>query len=260
MPAISALTTPTLTTWSQGDTITAALLNGNNSALQTGVINLNSAIGDVEENYASASAPTDKPQGKLWYDSGNSVLKLYHTLNATAPASLLDSTSAYNQALSTAGTATFKLAGKVNVDYTQVSRAGATGALMTYTVPGGTLNASGVAMQSICFGTKSGASSAASLQPRLAGTALTTHTMSAACTDWYIENWIVRRASATLQAMGSFMMLNRDDTASTTLCDTTTSGATAIGMATAAVFDINVSAIGALDTITQEVMINIIWH
>lgn len=261
MPAISSLTTPSITAWSQGDTITAALLNGNNSALRTGVTDLNSAIADVEKNYASGSAPTDKPQGKLWYDSTNSLLKLYHTLNATAPATILDTTYAYNQALSTGGTATFKLAGKINVNVTTATTAaGATGVLMDYAVPAGTFATVGVTLQCVNFGTKVGASSAATLQSRLGAVVLATHTMSAACTDWYVETWITRRATATDPAAGSICVLNRDDTGSTTLCHSATAASYALDCSGANAYDVNVSSVGALDAMTQTLMINILYN
>lgn len=261
MPAISTLTTPSLTPWSQGDTITAALLNGNNSALRTGITDLNSAIADVEANYASASAPTDKPQGKEWYDTGNSLLKIYHTLNATAPATLLDTTYAYNQSLSTGGTATYKIAGKINVSTTTATTAaGATGVLMDYAVPAGTFATVGVTLQCVNFGTKANTSSAATLQSRLGGVVLATHTMSAACTDWYVESWIIRRATATDPAVGSIMVLNRDDTGSTTLCHAATAASYALDVSGANTYDINVSSVGALDSFSQTVMVNILWN
>ena len=259
MPAISTLATPSVTSWSQGDTVLAATLNANNSAIKTGVTNLNSAIADVENNYASASQPTDKPQGKNWYDSGNSLLKVYHTTNGT-PVALLDTTYAYNQSLSTAGTATFKVGGKINMDTTAVSKAGVTGTLMTYAVPASTLNATGKALHCFAFGTKSGASSAATLQVRLGAVVLATHGLSAAVTDWYTDTWIIRRATATDPAVGSYEVLNRDDTGLTNLVHAATAASYVLDCSAANTFDINVSSIGALDTVTQEIGITILWN
>ena len=75
-----------------------------------------------------------------------------------------------------------------------------------------------------------------------------THILSANATDWFIQFHIVRTGAAT-QDWNSYMLLNRDDSGSTTLADSGTLTETLSG---ALAVDLNVSTIDASDTITQE--------
>ena len=207
-----------------------------------------SAIQDAESSWAGASAP-EVVTGKQWYDTTNSLLKLRR---AASWDTILDAASAYGVDLATAGTETFRVGGPFNVDTATYTKAGATGVLATYTLPAGQLARDNQYVHVVAQGTKSGTTATLSLQPRFGTTAITTHITSANVTDWAIEFWIVRTGAATQDA-GSYMVLNRDDSGSTTLCDfsaalgKTLSGALAI--------DINVSAINAADTATQEMFL-----
>lgn len=97
-----------------------------------------------------------------------------------------------------------------------------TGNLCSLSVPADTLGANGATLRMIQWGTKTNANAALSLQPHWgAGGALTTHTISAACTDWMMETYIVRTGVGG-QDWCSVLYANRDDTGSTTLVDSGT--------------------------------------
>lgn len=207
---------------------------------------------DLENNYAGASQPTDKPAGKIWFDSTNTLWKGYKTLAGT-PVQFLEATTAYTADLSTGGTATFRLSGVINVNTTQVSKAGATGVLMTYTLPAGTLARDGQFVCVTAFGTKTGVGGSYSLQPRFGGTAIGTHgSGDGSAQTWAMRFWIVRTGAVTQDA-GSYKVVNSDAVGATTLVlfssalGQTLSGALAI--------DINLNVVNAADTVTQEIMI-----
>lgn len=211
--------------------------------------NLLTVAQEQQNHRSSASEPADTPDGAIWYDSTNLLFKARRSSAWTA---ILTAATAYTADLSTAGTETFRVGGALQVDTTQVSRT-TTGVLMTFTLPGGTLARDGQYVHVTAFGTKSGAAGVYSIQPRFGTTAITTHTTVNAVadtTDWAIELWIVRTAAAT-QDCGSYMVLNRDDTTATTLCDFATGAKTLSGDLA---IDFNLSAIAA-GTVTQEFML-----
>lgn len=77
-----------------GQVVASAEHNAHRTALETQINNYLTSLRDNENNYASGSAPADKPAGKLWWDSTNSLLKVYKTLGGTPqPIVLLDGTA-----------------------------------------------------------------------------------------------------------------------------------------------------------------------
>ncbi len=79
MPVISALTDPTVLDFVTGEVLTAAKLESDSGNLRTAIVDLNDVVADLEDNYASPSEPTDKPEGKLFCDTTNdpAELKVY---------------------------------------------------------------------------------------------------------------------------------------------------------------------------------------
>ena len=73
LSTLSSLTSDS--TLSTGASVDAAEINTHRTNYRNLSNNLLTAARDLEANYASASAPADTPDGKLWYDSTNTVLK-----------------------------------------------------------------------------------------------------------------------------------------------------------------------------------------
>ena len=69
MPAISALTDPTVLDFVTGQKLTAVQLESDSGNLRTAIVDLNDVVADLEDNYASSSEPTDKPEGKIFCDT-----------------------------------------------------------------------------------------------------------------------------------------------------------------------------------------------
>lgn len=82
MPALSTLTAfPNYATLSSGDTITHTDHNTVRTSSKTYLDDYLSVMRDLEKNFASASVPTDKPQGKIWADTttaARAILKFYY--------------------------------------------------------------------------------------------------------------------------------------------------------------------------------------
>ena len=76
MPAISALTDPTVLDFVTGEVLTAAKLESDSGNLRTAIVDLNDVVADLEDNYASSSEPTDKPEGKIFCDTTNDPAQL----------------------------------------------------------------------------------------------------------------------------------------------------------------------------------------
>lgn len=188
MPSIQSLVTPSVRTWVTGETYTPQKQNQDDRNLKRGVEELNSAIADVEDHYASGTQPLAKVQGKVWYDGTNSVLKLYHTANGT-PVAALDSQKAYSQSIATGGTATFKLGGTIDVNTTQVFSGGSSD-LMTSTLPANTIS-QGVLLIHSGFGTDIGAGSQIGLRVGTLGAPITFGIPSAGLTDWFAKTFTV---------------------------------------------------------------------
>lgn len=105
-----------------------------------------------------------------------------------------------------------------SADVTLAGSGGPTsGALNALTVPADTLSRDNSVLHFKGWGTKANANAALSLQPRWgSGGALTTHTFAANVTNWVLQTLILR-TGAGAQDWVSWITLNRDDTASTTL-------------------------------------------
>lgn len=83
MPAISSLSQVTWSNMQDGQPLPAGTLNSGFNNINSLGNSLITVAGDLENNYASASAPTDKPAGKHWYDTNNSAMKYYETTGGT---------------------------------------------------------------------------------------------------------------------------------------------------------------------------------
>ena len=254
MPALSAISSPTVRDWTD-ETVTAAKLEADPSALKTAIDDLRSYLADNEKNFSATAAPTDTTNGFLWHDSSGNTLEFRRSAAWETVAT--EKTAKDIAFIAGSGTGTIKLGGTLAsatgagfVYTTQVQRAGATGALIAATIPASTLSATGHGLRFVSWGTKTGASSAATLQVWWGSTAVSSHGLSAASTDWRIEGEFFYTGAAA-QDLCTFEVLNRDDTGLTNLCNATT--ATVDTTAAAVVLKIEVSSVGLLDSIQNEV-------
>ena len=212
--------------------------------------NLLLGVQDAETLYAGSGEPTDKPQGKVYFDTATSLWKGYKTASGT-PVSLLDSAMAYTLDLATAGTATFRAGGPLNVNTTDSALTAAADFAQTYTLPAGTLARDGQYVHVVWAGTRSGAVGTFSLAPYFgsaAGTAVASTINS--LTGWIIEMWVWRTGAAT-QDFAWKCSFNSDATGSTTLVSVGTLAETLSGAVT---IKLNLSAISA-GTVTQAGML-----
>jgi hypothetical protein len=223
--------------------------NTHRSGRRSLVNNLLTGMLDAESMYAGSGEPTDKPQGKVFYDTSATAWKGYKTASGT-PVALLDASTAYAQDLSTAGTATFRVGGVINNDTTQVALS-TTGVLESYTLPAGTLARDGQYVKITMWGTKTNANADASIQIRFNSGVQHTFTLDDNADEWLIEWWIVRTGAAT-QKFAAMMKMDRDDTGKTDLVGIGTDAET---LANALSIDANLSSVNASDTVTKEVMI-----
>lgn len=188
--------------------------------IETRIADLNDAAQALATSQSGTSAVASL-RGSLFADTTNAnrvILKLDPD-GAGADDEILTRLEAFRISLATGGTATFKPGGVINVQTTSNTLSSTTSAtIMEYAVPANTLDADGKFLHVVAFGTKANANGALSLVTQFGSDVITTHTISAACTDWAIEFYVVRTGAAT-QDCGSFIIANRDDTASTTLCD-----------------------------------------
>lgn len=233
--------------------------NTHRSTRRSLINNLLTGLRDAESMYAGSGEPTDKPQGKIFFDTNASptVWKGYRTANGT-PVTLLDTATAYQQALSTGGTATHKTGGRLTSVTTQVSLGAVTsGTLMTYTVSGATFGATGEVLIAEAFGTKTGTTAAFSLQWRYATTGIGTavNFTGTAAYDWHMYLCLIRTGAATADA-GFYAIASSDATGSTTLCDFATPTPT---FASDFALDIQCTTKNAGDTVTMETMVVYRW-
>lgn len=231
--------------------IQSSEMNTHRSGRRSLINNLLTAIQDAESLYAGSGEPTDKPQGKAYFDTATSLWMGYKTANGT-PVTFADSALAYTVDFATAGTATFRKGGILSdsVLSTDSALTGTGDFAQTYSLPAGTLARDGQGVHVVWWGTRSGAAGTFSLAPYFgsaAGTAVASTVTS--ITDWIIEMWVFRTGAAT-QDFAWKCSFNRDDTGSTTLVDTGTLTETLSGAVT---IKLNLSAISA-GTVTQAMM------
>ena len=225
MGALSAISDPSLRDWLAKEIMTDGLLETDPAALNVAIKAILDYLVENERHFVSGSAPTDIANGMIWLDNTNQIFK-----------------GRVNSRWESMHT------GVINTDVTAVAKAGATGVLITNNLPASTLDVNLKAVRITCWGTQSGGNAASQIQSRFGTTALATHILSANATDWFIQYHIVRTAAAT-QDWNSYMILNRDDSGSTSLADTGTAAKTLSG---ALALDLNVSTINGGDTVTQE--------
>lgn len=188
--------------------------NASRRRTQNLVNNMLGSLRDRESMYAGSGQPIAKPQGKLFLDTDDTEWKGYPTPAATTRRQLMNAATAYNQSLSTGGTATFKLGGAIDVDTTSVE-----GAYQSYTVPANTLNANGAVLSAVCMMDDSGAG-ALNLGGNvdLNGSTVIATGRGGTVTNSILKTLIVRTAAGTVKAFG-FRKDNLDATGSTDLCE-----------------------------------------
>lgn len=218
--------------------------------VESRVQDLNDAAQAIATSQSGSSEPSNVIQGQLFFDTDDTAWFGAPDTN-NHDDQLLTELTAYLGDLATAGTATFRLGGAINVDTAQVSKAGATGVLESYTLPAGTLARDGQYVRIIIWGTKSGGNADSTIQVRFNTGAQHSFTLAAAVTDWFIE-WYIVRTGATAQKFVAGIILNRDDTGDTDLVGTGTDAET---LANGLAIDANLSAINASDTVVKEGMI-----
>jgi len=254
MPAISALTDVSFTEIEKGLS-SSSDLNTIFTAFQTGVNNLNDVMADLEDNYASSSAPADNTvRGKLYADTTNAgrvILKLDPD-GSGCDDEVATRLEAQHINFATGGTATHKLMGAIDVNSaTATPRTTAGDFDEAYTMPANTLNVDGQAVRVTWWGTKSGASGTFSLQPKL-GTANigTAFSSTAAFTTltWELQCLIVRTGAAT-QDIFFHVIPSSDATGSTTLASFDASQTEDLTAALAITLDLTAISAG---TVTQE--------
>lgn len=152
MPAISTLGNIARSSIATLSAISAGGENQFSRDVVAAVNNLNSVVADLEKRYASATPPIDQPAGKRYYDTTNQAWKGYKTALGT-PVTFLDTSTAYQQSLSTGGNGTFKLGGPLDVNTTASTGSSIPAVMQSYTVPANTMAADGAAIAGICFGT-----------------------------------------------------------------------------------------------------------
>ena len=214
-----------------GGTITSSDHEAWRNDVEARVAALNDAAQALASNQSGTSS-IESIRGSIFADTTNTgrVIWKGDPDGAGNDDEFLTRLEAYRVSLATGGTATFKLGGVINVQTTSASLSSTTSAtIMEYAVPANTLDANGKFLHVVAFGTKANTNGALSLVTQFGAGVITTHTISAACTRWCIEFYVVRTGAGT-QDCGSFIIANRDDTASTTLCDfnTATQDETAI--------------------------------
>ena len=247
---LSTISDAAVRDWTSPETATDTLLETDPANLRVAVNLLLDYLAENEKSFSASSAPTDTTNGFLWHDSTNNVLKLRR--GEAYEQVLTENTVGTASIAAGSGTARGRPIMPIFKNTTQVSLTGATGALIAATIPASTLNATGASLRMAAWGTKTGASSAASLQVWWGGASIATHTLSAGCTDWFVNVHIVY-TGASAQDTVSFIVHNRDDTGSTDLCNVTSAAVDTTGAAV--VFKVEVSALGALDALAQEAAI-----
>ena len=260
-----------ITTWAADNALASAALitasehNTHRGNVRTDAANKLLAIQDLETSSAGTSAPTDKPIGKFWFDSTNLLMQWYEvsagtlrvavsrdkaeTLSSkTLSSPTITGNIAKDVSVITNSAETFLIGGVIHLDPATVTRAGATGVLSTYTLPAATLAVDKQAVRITAWGTKSGTAATATLQFRFNAGAQKAESTTSATTRWHVTWLIVRTGAATQDFYTTYI----DDNSAPTRPDHGTDAET---LANALAIDINVSAINAADTITQEGMI-----
>ena len=225
MTALSTISDPSLRDWVTKEIMAEGLLEADPLAINTEFKAMLDYLVENERHFVSGSVPTDIANGMIWLDSTNQVFR--------------GRTNSKWESIHT---------GVIKTDVTAVAKAGGTGVLITNNLPANTLDVDLKAIRVTCWGTQAGGNAASQIQSRFGASALATHILSANATDWFIQFHIVRTGAAT-QDWNSYMILNRDDSGSTSLADTGTETQTLSG---ALAIDLNVSTINGSDTITQE--------
>jgi hypothetical protein len=243
---LSTISDAAVRTWAAGETVTAALLETDPANLRVAVNLILDYLSESEKNFSASSAPTDTTNGFLHHDSSANVLNLRRS--GAWEQVLTENTVGSASIAAGGGTAKGRPDLTIFKNFTQVQLAGATGALIAATIAASTLDATGAALHIKNWGTKTGASSAATVVLFIGGVSQAAHTLAANVASWVHEAVIVY-TSAAAQKYATWIILNRDDTAQT---DLVVVGASAAAPTTAVEVKLEVSSVGALDSIEQE--------
>ena len=253
---LSTMSTYAARAWTAGETIDAADLNdttqGEYFSIDALLDQVKDALADIQNHRATSNhTPTDNAiAGQIAFDTTLDQLFLDPD-GSGADDQLLTENTAYLADLATAGAATLRVGGPLNVNTTDSARTTAGDFAQTYTLPAGTLARNGQYVHVVWAGTRTGTVGTFSLYPYFgsaAGTAVasTINSLSA----WVIEMWVIRTGVGT-QDFAWKCSFNSDATGSVTLVcvGTLTEDETA-----AIVIKLNLSAISA-GTVTQADML-----
>jgi len=228
------------------ETVDEAALENDPNALSVAVNLILDYAAELEVNFAATSAPNDNASGMLYYDTGNSNLQLRRS--GAQDQVLTEGTMGGASIAAGSGTAKGRAVLTIFKNFTQVQASGATGALIAATIAADTLDATGAALHTMSWGTKTGASSAATLTLFIGGASYAAHSFAANVDEW-VHRSVIVYTSAAAQKFVSYLHLDRDDTGSTTLC--VVGAATAAASGTVEV-KLEVASVGASDSIEQE--------
>jgi len=250
------MSTYTARTWTVGETIDAADVNdttqGEYFSIDALLDQVKNALADIQNHRATSNhTPTDNAiAGQIAFDTTLDQLFLDPD-GSGADDQVLTENTGYLGDLATAGTATFRVGGPLDVNTTDSGRGTAGDFAQIYTLPANTLSRDGQYVHVVWAGTRSGTAGTFSLAPYFgsaAGTAVASTINS--LTAWVIEMWVIRTGVGT-QDFAWKCSFNSDATGSTTLVSvgTLTEDETA-----AIAIKLNLSAISA-GTVTQSAMI-----
>jgi len=205
MTALSAIPDVSVRDWVDREAITPAKMAADPRKLRDAINTILTYLRERQVLFASGTAPTDKGNGKLWYDAANALLKLRRS--GAWEQVLTVATAPDADIVAGGGTATGRMVIPVNVDDTDntVNDPGP-GDLTSYTVPANTLDANGVFLHAMSFGTDSGAGNAAFvLDTQLGGVSIASvGTLTASnFTDgagWMVETFIARTSAGAQKA------------------------------------------------------------
>ena len=253
---VSTLSTYTARTWAVGETIDAIDLNNGSAgeyfSIDALIDQLKNLLTDIQNCRATSNhTPTDNAiAGQFAFDT--TLDQWFGDPDGLgADDEVLTRLKAYTIDNATAGTATFRAGGPLNVNTTDSARTTTGDFAQTYALPAGSLARNGQYVHVVWWGSRSGAVGTFSLAPYFgsaAGTAVASTINS--LTYWIIELWVIRTGAAT-QDFAWKCSFNSDATGSTTLVSTGTLTETLSGAVT---IKLNLSAISA-GTVTQEGML-----
>ena len=199
MTLISSLSALASAQVAAGDTILASEHNTLRTAYDNRWNALKDVVGDRENHWKSATEPGDLVDGKLWYDSGNNLLKLrrssaWETLvGLTQTQTLTNKTLtalATGHSFATGGADTFKARGLTESNTTAVTLS-ANGVLMSYSLLANTLASDSQSVRVTGYGNHSGGVAILTVKFGVSGTTIHNDSVFSG-TAWFVKILIVR--------------------------------------------------------------------